>query len=430
MKYFGTDGIRGKMKIDLSDSLLNKAAKAIVLYYKKHKLKNVLLVGNDTRSSSDYIIVKLCATLLKNGIEIHNVGECSSPTLAYLTKKFNYPLGLMLSASHNPAEYNGLKFFNNYGEKTNDEFEKNFEFLMDKKTQLPNNCFSQIKNVENLKEYYISHLKNHKKFKNSYILDCANGGTSVICKSVFPNIEKINFQPNGVNINKNAGCTHLEMLKSLCIKKQKIGFAFDGDGDRVHVVDKDGSIITGDQIIYILSKFYLHCNDVCIGTIYTNTGLEKTLNSRNIKLLRSDVGDKNVCQLMKKENSVLGGEDSGHILLKNFMNTGDGILNAIIIANLLEQSKLSLKQLLADYKEFYQFRENILIENKSFNLHEILNNIELKTKINDFKKLGAKIIIRPSGTEPKLRLFVEHEDKSKAQQILKDLFQIVSILMQ
>ena len=286
MKYFGTDGIRGKIDEKLTVKMLNKVAKAIVLYYKQNKSNRVLLVGNDSRLTSDYILAVLSSKLLKNGIEVNNVGLCSSPCLAYLTKKFNYPLGLMLSASHNPAEYNGLKFFNSKGEKVSDKFEEHFEMLMDKKVSLKNNTFSCIKNVGNLKQDYINHLKSYKKFNFPIILDCANGGTSEIGKAVFPKSEKINIKPDGKNINFNSGCTHIEMLKSLCIKKQKIGFAFDGDGDRIHVVDIDGTILNGDKILYILSQFFQQNKDSLIGTIYTNSALEKCLEKRNVTLKR------------------------------------------------------------------------------------------------------------------------------------------------
>ncbi len=422
MKYFGTDGIRGKLTNELNDKTLKKIAKAIVLHL-KNKEKKILLVGNDSRNTSDYILSVLSSTLLKNGIEIHNIGLCSSPCLAFLTQKYSYPLGLMLSASHNPAEYNGLKFFNSQGEKVSDAFEESFEALMDKKTSLKNNCFSCTKNVEILKQDYLNHLKQHKKFHFSIILDCANGGTIEICKAIFPKHEKINIKPNGKNINLNAGCTHLEMLKKLCIKKQKIGFAFDGDGDRIHAIDKDGTIITGDKILYILSQFFLKENDVCVGTIYTNKGLEICLNSKKITLKRSDVGDKKVYALMSATHSTLGGEDSGHIILKQFANTGDGLLVAITIANLLELSRKSFKDLLFGYKEYYQCRKNLKIENLStFQL----DNENIKNFIQEKEKLGAKIIVRPSGTEPVLRLFVEHEDKDFAEKTLNALSDFIN----
>lgn len=424
MKYFGTDGIRGKIDESLDSKTLNKVAKAIILFYNQTKSKKVILVGNDSRISSDYILSVLSSKLLKNGIEIHNVGLCSSPCLAYLTQRFNYPLGLMLSASHNPAEYNGLKFFNSMGEKVTDEFERKFEILMDKKSKLKNNSFSTQKNVEELKQDYISHLKSFKKFTFPIILDCANGGTSEISKLLFPNHEKININPNGTNINTNAGCTHIETLKSLCIKKQKIGFAFDGDGDRIHVVDIDGTVITGDKILFILSKFFQKANDSCIGTIYTNTGLEKCLQKRKIELLRSAVGDKNVYALMKEINSQLGGEDSGHIILKPFMNTGDGMLIAIIIGNILKTSKKTLKELLSTYTEFHQCKKDI----KTNNLEEtrkILENKMLLNYIKEQEENDARIIIRPSGTEPVVRLFVEHKNQQIANEIIEKICLII-----
>lgn len=415
MKYFGTDGIRGKVDDDLSSSIIKKTSKAIVRYYKINKLKPVLLIGNDSRISSDYITSILSTILLKNGVEIHNLGICSSPCLAYTTQKFNYPLGLMISASHNPYEFNGLKFFNSFGEKVNDEFEQNFEILMDKTSNLNHSIYTTTKDVGNLKQNYIQHLKTIKKFNFPCIFDCANGGTSEICKEVFPLYEKININPNGNNINLNAGCTHLEMLKHLCIKKEKIGFAFDGDGDRVHLIDTDGEIIAGDKILYILSKFFQTSGDTLVGTIYTNSGLERSLKQRNITLNRVPVGDKNVYKSMKDNHSILGGEDSGHIILKPYMNTGDGMLIAIILGNILQSSKLTLKELLKTYQEDYQGRRNLK------NISNYKTNSLIEQLIEKHQKEGAKVIIRPSGTEPVLRLFAEHQSKETAEKILNEL---------
>ncbi len=423
MKYFGTDGIRGKIDETLNTKTLNKVAKAIILFYKHNKLNSKLLVGNDSRITSNYILSTLCSKLLRNGIEVHNVGLCSSPCLAYLTQKYNYPLSLMFSASHNPAEYNGLKFFNSKGEKVNDNFEEEFENYMDKKVNLKNNLFCELKNVEYLKQDYINRLKSIKKFKFPVIVDGSNGGTSEIIKHVFAKHEKINVKPDGTNINLNAGCTHIEMLKSLCIKKQKIGFAVDGDGDRIAIVDKNGDVINGDKILYILSKYYQKPNDVCVGTIYSNLGLENSLKKLNITLKRSAVGDKKVYELMQQQNAILGGEESGHIILKPFMNTGDGLLVAIIVANILELSKTNFKQLLTNFKEYCQLRSNLKITNT--NVTEILNNSEVKDFIEEQVKHGVKIVIRPSGTEPVIRLFVEHEKKEIAENTLNKLNKLI-----
>jgi len=417
MKYFGTDGIRGVVGKDLSSTLIKKVAKAIVLYYNKHKIKRVILVGNDSRQSSDYILAILETNLLKHGIRVENLGLCSSPCLAYLTKKYNYPIGLMLSASHNPSEYNGLKFFNCFGEKVDDSFEKEFEGLMDKKTKLKTYYYEKEKCVEILKQDYIHYLKKLKKFNFPVIIDASNGGTSEIVKSVFSKQEKIHSKPNGLNINKNCGCTNIEVLKSLCVKKQKIGFALDGDGDRIHIVDKNVDVLTGDKIIHVLSKIFQKQGDICVGTVYSNTGLEIGLKERNIALKRSEVGDKKVYDLMKKNNSILGGEDSGHIILRHYMNTGDGIMNAIIFANILQLSKLSIKELLANYSEYTQLRKNLPLTDCLSLESQIIETIKNKYK-------DARIIIRPSGTEPILRVFVEHKEKYMAEKILNEIMTV------
>ena len=419
MKYFGTDGIRGVVGDKLNEQLLKKVAKAIVAYYNQNKLNKVLLVGNDSRISSDFCLSCLESVLLKYGIYVENVGVCSSPCLAFLTKKFNYPLGLMLSASHNSKEYNGLKFFNNNGEKVSDEFEENFEKLMEKKHNFKTD-YAKHKSVEKLKLNYVSHLKNHVKNKQDFIYDCANGGTSKICKLLFPKQEKINCNPTGKNINENAGCTHIEFLRMQCLKKNKIGFAFDGDGDRISMVLATGEVVEGDKILYILSSFLQNKGNSIVGTIYTNSGLEKILNKRGISLIRAKVGDKNVYKKMLENNSFLGGEDSGHIILKTHTNTGDGVLTSIIIANLLELSNKSLSEILKDYTEHFQARKNLKVTENFTLSNNILNTIK------SMENKGARIIIRPSGTEPVLRVFVEHKNKQIAENFLNELTNEIS----
>ncbi|MBR6778663.1 MAG: hypothetical protein IKM43_00705 [Clostridia bacterium] len=418
MKYFGTDGIRGLAVKDLNEKLLKKVANAIVKTYNKNKWNKILLVGNDTRLSSYYILSVLESVLLKHGINVETVDNCSSPCLAYLTQKFNYPLGLMLSASHNPSEFNGLKFFNNLGEKVSDEFEEEFENLMQKplKTKLK---FATHKNKEHLKQYYITHLKSLIKNKLPVIIDCSNGGASEICNAVFANAIKINNKPNGTNINQNAGCTHISFLRSLCIKQKKLGISVDGDADRIHLVSPKGNIFSGDKILYILSKFFQKSNDVLVGTIYTNSGLEKSLNKNKIKLKRAQVGDKKVSAMMKEFSSSLGGEDSGHIILKNRANTGDGLLIAIMVCNILELTNSTLEELTKDYQEHCQLRANFKLAKQFVMTKEIEDTIQKATQKD------CKVIIRPSGTEPVLRLFVENKNKEIAQIFLKKLENLI-----
>lgn len=414
MKYFGTDGIRGVVDEYLNCQIFKKLSKAIVKLYELKGFKRILLVGNDSRISSDYILSNMSSCLLKYGIEIHNVGVCTSPSLAFIAKKFNYPLAMMISASHNPHEYNGIKFFNSFGEKISEQTELEIEKLMDGRLRLRRTNYAFLINSHHLLDYYVSFLKQQKKYNYPCLFDCANGGVSGICSQVFSANEKINCKPNGNNINLNAGCTHLDMLKSACIKKHMIGFAFDGDADRLIAVTENGEIVDGDKILFILAKHYLHAGDCLVGTIYTNMGLEKSVAKNKIKLIRANVGDKNVYNEMKTHSSILGGENAGHIILKHLSNTGDGLLNAISLINILVRTKLSLAELLKNYEEYYQVMANIKYDN--FEMKK-----ELKILIDNYAKSNTRVIIRPSGTEPVLRIMVEDKNKEKAEKILENL---------
>lgn len=460
MKYFGTDGIRGKTCSIWFDKVVVKAAKALVKYYNKNKLKKEILIGNDSRISADYIMSKLATILLKNGIEIHNLSMCSSPCLAHITKQFNYPLGLMISASHNPHEFNGIKFFLPTGQKATEEFEYDFEMLMDKKITLKNNEFRKIKNVDFLQENYVNMLKNLKKFNFLCIFDCSNGGITEICKKIFVNHEIISANPTGENINKNCGSTHIEMLKLLCVKKQKIGFAFDGDGDRICIVDKNGNVISGDEILFLLSKFYLKNSDCFVGTIYTNSALEIALKKRGIKTIRSDVGEKFISANLNAYNSPLGGEDSGHVIVSNFTKTSDGILTAILIGNILETTHSTCSELIKNYRGFFQKRKDIFLPTENtaledlkllisfidFNISSLTNGFNVfedKSQFNSFlnsdfferhrnkilniitsirKEKSARVILRISGTEPVVRLFVESKCEKIAESLLNKIY--------
>lgn len=418
MKYFGTDGIRGVVLKDLTPALLKKIARGIVKFYKVHNLKPVLLTGNDTRISSDFILTSISSTLLRYGIEVHNLGRCSSPCLANITKTHNYPLGMMISASHNPSEFNGIKFFNSLGEKISEQVEAEIETYMDKPLKLSPN-FKTIADVSRLKHSYINFLKSINKADYPCIFDCACGGTCEICKTLFPKHKKINVHADGTNINREAGCTHIEFLRSICLKEHMLGFAYDGDGDRLIAVSENGTVVDGDKILYVLSKFYQRAGDCLVGTIYTNSGLEKSINKNRIELKRAGVGDKLVYQKMKEFGSFLGGENSGHIIFKHLTNTGDGILTAIVLMNILDLTKLSLDEILVDYSEYYQATKSLKL-NSVFIMSE-----QLKQLIEKQEKLGARVIIRPSGTEPVLRLFVEHEDKPTAEKFLKEIENLI-----
>ena len=423
MKYFGTDGIRGMLhKGGINKKILHSLARALVKFYNKHKLNKILLVGNDSRKSSDYILSEMSTILLSYGISIDNLGVCSSPSLAFVTRHFHYPLSMMISASHNPAEYNGIKFFNSLGEKISNKDEEEIEYFMEHSRLYQKKEYACIKSVKNHINAYIDYLKELKHSNIPIIIDCAYGGTSDICKNIFSNNYIINSAYNGTNINHMAGCTHIEMLKKKCIESHLLGFALDGDGDRLIIVSENGDIITGDKILYILSRYFLKSTDVCVGTIYSNIGLEKSLYKKGIKFIRSTVGDKNVYLNMKNNNSLLGGENSGHIIIKQYSNTGDGLLTAIVILNILSATSHTLNELLKDYCEYYQTFDNIE-SNKDLQLSN-----ELKTLIKIYELMGIKIIIRKSGTEPLIRLMVESNNEEKSKNILKNLKFLLKLL--
>ena len=414
MKYFGTDGIRGIVGEKINEKLIKKLGKAVVYYLKKHNLPPKIVVGNDTRITSDHILGCLQSVLLKYGIETHNVSKCSSPCLAFVTRKFNFPLGLMISASHNPKEYNGLKFFNSQGEKVADQFEAEIESYMDKSLKLKTN-YAQSFYCPQLKDAYISMLKNLKKCNYPCIIDAANGGLSGIVRQIFPATKIVNYLPNGVNINENSGCTHIEVLSSLCRQKGLVGFAFDGDADRILAVDKSGDIIDGDKILFILSKFYLNFNSFLIGTVNTNSALKEAIANRNITLIRAPVGDKYIYEEMKKFKSMLGGENSGHIIIKKLTNTGDGVLTAICLMNILHMTNLGFTELLTGYQDYAIAQANIALTST----YRQTENVALL--INKYTMEGARVVIRPSGTEPVLRIMVEHKDEKIANKMLSAL---------
>ncbi len=415
MKYFGTDGIRGRVNVDLNERLIKKVASGIVRFFDGKNLSRKIVVGNDTRRSGDYILAVLCAVLLKNGVDVVDVGVCTSPALAYITKNCNFSLGVMLSASHNTSEYNGIKFFNRFGEKVDDAFECEFVRLMDKRTKLNNNRFANYKNCEQLLNKYYAFLKGFVIDNISPIFDCAFGGAGKILKNVLPKCKKIHYLYDGTNINCNAGCTHPERLIFECVHQQKIGFAFDGDADRILVVDNFGRVYDGDEILFLLSKFYLRAGDCLVGTIYSNSGLDVAIKRQGINFVRALVGDKMVYKKMNECACFIGGEKSGHIIIKPYTRTGDGILTALFILKILNVTNKTLSELVEGYTSFYQINDQI----------DLKNNFVIKSKVQNaidcYTKQGARIVIRPSGTEPILRIMVEHQNKEMAENILKNV---------
>lgn len=426
MKKFGTDGIRGIVNSDLDKDTIFFAGKALAEMSDFKKI----LVARDNRTSGEYVVSLFISGLLAGGANVYDVGYLSTPGVSYLTKFYGYDFGVMISASHNPPEYNGIKIFNSSGKKIDTDEEKRIEQKMENTTF--KNIFGKYKSVPYQKEKYFDYIKKiGLKPKNITLLaDLSNGVTSFYAKNLFNGIEVnvINNNPDGRFINKNAGILYPEILLE---KKKETGsdfaLAVDGDGDRIMIIDRYNNILSGDHILYILSyyfKRYYKINCV-VGTIQTNLGIEKALNSLGINLIRSDVGDKNVINEICKNHLLIGGEQSGHIIIKEYLPTGDGLLAGIITLGIITEleNNNEYKNMISGIKIMPQLTENYAFINP-----DILNVKEVSDFIKNKKLLAGndyRIIVRKSGSENVIRVTSEGRDelinKNNVDEIIKKL---------
>lgn len=428
--YFGTDGIRGIVNNDLTEQIAQMVGNSLAR--KKNNAK--ILIATDTRQSGSYLICALATGALKGGANVFDAGVLPTAGVSYITKLKGFDYGVMISASHNPREYNGIKIFDSYGKKLSENEEADLERYFGCPQILSSLHVGKYKKKNSLQRLYSNYLcscsGNLEGLK--IILDCSNGAAYKIAPRVFnkmgAQVLKTACANNGRKINEKCGSTHIENLrKKLLNEKADVGFAFDGDSDRVIAVDENGRVFDGDMLLYILAvsmheKGLLNGNTV-VGTSHTNTGLLLALNKKKINLIRTDVGDKYVIEAMEKMNLSLGGEQSGHIIMKNFLSTGDGILSALRIATIMKEKNKSLSQLF-DAKLLTQKNKNVIVEDKL----KVLNNEFLSQKIlqisNDIAPAG-RVLVRASGTEPKIRIMIEHSDEKKAEEYLNELENII-----
>ena len=429
-KYFGTDGIRGTFnQFPITSSFFFNLTKSIK---KTHKKIEKVLIGKDTRESSDLIEFDIALGFKNVKVTCFSCGVVSTPMLSYNTKEFNYDLGLMISASHNPFYDNGVKIFDQNGEKLSD----NDELKIEKNLNLTNLNYSSenepnIINKVNFSKYEnmlvkkFSHLTN---FNQKVYLDCANGSLSNIAPKVF---ERLNLsflcsgvQPNGININKNCGATYpLELSKNTKASKSSLGISFDGDADRVIFCDEFGRIIDGDYILAILALFLKDRNqlknNLVVSTKMSNLGFRKFLHKNNINFLLSNVGDRYVVELMKKSNCVLGGEQSGHIIFSGNSFCGDGIYTALMIIQILEENNCSLSSLCSElFERSPQKLVNFKLKN---NPHKIINNSKIQKILDNILSLkDCDVLLRKSGTENFLRLMVQGTSHDLINDFIKE----------
>ncbi len=428
-KLFGTDGIRAVAgQFPLTKEFVKKISLSATSVLKKYYSTNKIFVGWDTRESSEWISNVIIKTFQLSGYEVYSVGIFPTSGISFLCRKHT-AIGTVVSASHNPYEFNGIKFFNNYGVKLEDEIEQEIENFINNSSDIKSKdkkC-SIINFYQQAEKEYIEFLtqvfkkedeKNKEKCSSlSLTIDCANGSTYLIAQKVFKLIfEKtkfINITPNGKNINKNCGSMFPETIGKKV--DNSIGISFDGDGDRVIFVDEKNVVRDGDYIIGILATEYKKENKLknafIIPTVMSNLGLLKYLWSKGIKTVLSPVGDKNVYEYMKKYNSILGGEQSGHIILWDYLRTGDGILTALEVIRIIIKNKKRLSDMCKIFNKYPQVIKNIKIKEK-LPIETFFSEKELKQLEKDVE---GRIFIRYSGTEPLLRIMVEGKIKSKVE---------------
>ncbi len=432
-KYFGTDGIRARVGSDLmSPEFILRLGYAFGKVLKTEHRK--VLIGKDTRVSGYMLESALEAGLSAAGIDVRLLGPMPTPAIAYLTQTFRAAAGIVISASHNPYEDNGIKFFLEDGSKLADETELDIEREIEKKlVVVPSSKLGKVARIYDAAGRYIEFCKSTipsltRLAPLKIVVDCANGATYHIAPKVFAELGAeviaIGTKPDGFNINKNCGSTKPEMLKKQVIKnKSDLGIALDGDGDRVIMVDADGEILTGDHILYIIAKDRLErgvLNGGVVGTLMTNFGLEKALQALKIPLLRTKVGDRYILEALKENDWKIGGETSGHVVCLDKTTTGDGIVAALqVLAVMIKQEK-TLKELTKNLKLLPQS----LLSLKTDNAITLANNPKVLNAVSDLGSVlrnDGRVLLRASGTEPMLRVMVEGQDSDKVQLYAKDL---------
>ena len=433
-KYFGTDGFRGEANKDLTVDHAFKIGRYLGWYYgKDHKAK--VVIGKDTRRSSYMFEAALCAGLTASGADAYLLHVTSTPSVSYIARADDFDCGVMISASHNPYHDNGIKLINGDGEKMEESLLEGIEAYLDSDQALP---YAQRDAIGRTVDYsagrnrYIGYLislatRSYKNFKIG--LDCANGSTWQMAKSVFDALGADTYvianRPDGLNINVDCGSTHIGQLQKFVVENGlDVGFAFDGDADRCLAVDEKGNVINGDHIMYVCAKFMQEKNRLdgskVVTTIMSNMGLYKALDQLGIGYEKTAVGDKYVAENMRQNGHIIGGEQSGHIIFGRYATTGDGLLTAIKVMECITESKQPLSVLAAGMTMYPQKLKNVVVTDKD----ETLNCEEVKAAVKKVEAdLGdeGRVVLRKSGTEPLLRVMVEATSDALCEQKVDEI---------
>ena len=447
-KYFGTDGIRRIANIELSPELVYKVAKAGAYVLSKHTdHAPTILIGRDTRISGTLIESAMVAGFLSYGANVKLLGVIPTPAVAYLTRKLNADASVVISASHNTYEFNGIKYFSNKGMKIPDTLEEEIEEVMEsgkleELTAVNDKIGVSEYCLDLIDEYVYFFRKNfdddmEKLVSDDFIvgLDTANGATYKVAEKVFKSLgikyKIINNNPDGININQNCGSTHLEGLKKFVVENNlSMGVAYDGDGDRCLAVDDNGNEIDGDKIMAIISSSLRKkgklAKDTIVATVMSNLGLNKYARDNGLELLQTKVGDRYVLEEMLKDGFNLGGEQSGHVILLDYNPTGDGILTSLmLIKSILEENKKA-SQMAQMVKLYPQVLVNAKVNSEK--KYGFKDDKEIKNAIEKLEKEFAgngRVLIRPSGTEPLVRVMIEGEDQKYIQKKAEEIAKLI-----
>jgi phosphoglucosamine mutase len=435
MSLFGTDGVRGVAGVDLTEKLAHDLAVAAahvltdIGEFTGHKPKAI--IAQDSRESGSYLEKAICDGLSNSGIDVYRVGILPTPAVSYLVTEMGADLGVMISASHNPATDNGIKFFARNGRKLADSVEAQIEAQLANEWR-PKIEPGQLIEDSSAREKYINHLLQtiNTKFTGlKIVVDCANGAASFVAPEVLrragAEVIAISDKPNGLNINDNCGSTHLEnLIARVKAEGADIGIAHDGDADRVLAIDHSGNVIDGDHILGILAEHTELPTNKVVGTVMTNLGLIRALEKKGIGFVATQVGDRYVLEEMLANGHMLGGEQSGHIIMRKFSITGDGILTALHLIS----EMVSRKQKLSELSAFMTRYPQVLINVKGVAKDKLATNQVIQNEIRKIEsELGTsgRVLLRASGTEPVIRVMIEAESDESAKRFADSLAQLV-----
>ncbi len=442
-KLFGTDGVRGIANQELTSDLafkLGQAAAYVLAGELSHKPK--IMVGTDTRISCDMLECALNAGLCSVGADVISLGVIPTPGVAYLTTRFNADAGVVISASHNSFEFNGIKFFDSDGYKLPDDLEKKIEDFVFSDTTLPHKTGSRIGRIfreTGYLEEYINFLVSQGESDFSgfrIMLDCANGAACnaapEVCKSLGAEVNVMSCDPDGININDRCGSTHMEALcKVVQEGNYDLGLAFDGDADRMLAVSEDGIVIDGDKILGALALYMKNKNmlekDTLVVTVMSNMGLDVFARQHGINIVRTQVGDRYVVEEMRKNGFSLGGEQSGHVILREYNSTGDGILTAVKLDDKIIGEGVKASSINDLIEEFPQITINVKIPNNK--KKTVMEDPDISDKIKEIEqelKGEGRMLLRPSGTEPLIRVMMEGRNMEMINAKTKEMAELIA----